>query len=143
MKKYIFLIVFVLLVAAVFASFSKQKLVLTNIEYFILTEHSKENIKRALFYFDNVNDISLNDVKTRFLYCDNLIIINENGYKNMSPKNVGYNSPLFISKIEQYLFYARIRNETLAGEESLLCIATYIWTPFGWYNISNYVQGGA
>jgi hypothetical protein len=142
MKKYflyaIFLIYFFL------PYLLRQDLILENIKYFMVTGHSEDNIERALFYFDDGIQIEYKEIIDRFMYTDSVVILGKNEYDNRFGSNyISFKSPLFSSKISQYSIYARVKNTTLAGGETLLCIADYIWFPWGWVNIDNYIQGGA
>ncbi len=142
MKKYI-IIIFIVLYFLISLLF-RRELILTNINYFILSGHTQDNIERALFYFNEEDEISIEEIKSRFPYSDNITFLNQNEFKNRFSDNIiSYKSPIFSSDVNQYFFFANIENTTLAGEESLVSVAKYLWFPWGWINIDNYIKAGA
>jgi len=125
---------------------SRRSLIITNIHHLPVSEWTKKHIISAYFHFDEDVKITLDEVHRQFMYTDSLTMLNSKEViqekENLSGVT-GYDSPLFESDINQYFFYAIIKNSSLAGEESLLSEAHYIWLPWGWYNIKSQITGGA
>ena len=146
MKNIKYFIIFILVISIILGPLlSKKALLLKNIRFYQMTEDTKTTIFRALFYFQNENvNISLNEIRDEFAYCDSLILLDKKTFDNRRELRIaGSSSPLFSVDLDQYLIYAIITNNTLAGTESLKSEAHYIWLPWGWYNIKNQILGGS
>lgn len=139
MIKYILVIslIIIILTFTMGPLLAERSLVLININYFKLTEYTKKNITVAYFYFEKNHQLTKSEIKARFSLCDSIEILEKNAYQNRMYELAGHKSPLFSSRFIKYLFYVKVINESLAGEESVISEAHYIWFPWGWHLIKN------
>ncbi len=149
MKKYFILLLLIILIIfpliSINLNITKKKLILKNLKYCQMTDYTKENIIRGIFYFKNINiKIKKYEINQSFKYCDNIIIVNSDLRKIPYKIDIlGPNSPFFIIELEHYFVYTIIKNSTIAGSESLIYEVHYLWLPWGWCKIKTKFLGGS
>ncbi|NIP27412.1 MAG: hypothetical protein GWO38_27275 [Phycisphaerae bacterium] len=146
MKKWsLYIVAALILLFIVGPLLSRNSLITTNISYLPVSGWTKEKIVVVYFYFDGGADVPLEKIRQQFTYTDSLVILSDEQMmnRNIIYQLIGYNRPLFRFRINQYFFYAIIKNSSMAGEESLDNEVHYIWLPWGWYSIKSEITAAA